>query len=75
VATTEIPSKPVLIQNVRATRETDKGLLCFWGDDGVPHWIARRYIAAASEVRQAGDTGKLIVDRWFANTAKLVAHA
>jgi hypothetical protein len=64
----------VTLENATATPETDKGLLCFWVDDGVAHWIAKRHIASTSEVHHGGDSGKLIVGRWFASTAKLKSN-
>jgi hypothetical protein len=54
----------VRIENVRATRATDRALLCCIEGEDV--WIPQSQIDDDSEVYQEDDEGTLIVSAWIA---------
>lgn len=63
-------SEDVAIDNVRATRATDKALLCMI--DGEEKWVPQSCITDDSEVYAAGDEGRLVITAWFARKEGLV---
>jgi hypothetical protein len=58
----------VAISDVEALRQTDKAVLCAVG--GAELWVPRSQISRASEVREAGDCGTLVVSQWWYEAAK-----
>jgi hypothetical protein len=64
----------VAIPSVFVRRETDKGLLCDFGDD-VDHWVAKAQVAQRSQVKRAGDRGWLVVTDWWARLADIAKYA
>lgn len=58
----------VVIDGVRAERETDLALLCVWrmGKRNMEHWVPKSQITDDSEVWEPGQSGKLVITRWFA---------
>lgn len=62
--------KIAYFENVRATRETDKALLCVI--DGEEHWMPKSQIDDNSEVFSQDDEGTLIVTEWIATQKGLI---
>lgn len=52
------------VEDVVCSKETDKALLCNIDDDLV--WIPKSQVHDTSEVWKEGQTGDLVVKRWFA---------
>jgi hypothetical protein len=48
-----------------------RAICCNLNGDRVEHWIARSQIEVGSTVHHGGDTGRLVVSAWFAQTARL----
>jgi len=64
----------VTIPDAHAVSETEKALKCEFGDSG-GHWVPKSQIAARSEVKSRGDRGLLIVPKWWAEKAGVLAFA
>ncbi len=58
--------KPVAVENVRVLRATERALLIQAGDDGEEVWIPKGQVDKASEVKDDGDVGTLLISAWIA---------
>jgi hypothetical protein len=58
----------VSIPTARALAETDKAICCDFGDDK-EHWVPQSQIGPHSEVKRKGDSGHLVVSKWWAEQA------
>ena len=63
-------SETVEIEDVTVTAETELALLCLIDDK--QHWIPKSVVDEESEVSAEGDTGTIVLLRWFAEKAGLV---
>jgi len=54
----------VEFENVAIETETDLALLC--NIDDKKHWIPKSVVDEDSEVSSEGDTGTIVLQRWFA---------
>jgi hypothetical protein len=63
-------SKTVEIEDVTVTAETELALLCLIDDK--QHWIPKSVVDEDSEVSADGETGTIVLLRWFAEKAGLV---
>jgi len=64
-----VSERTVSFLDVEAIAETDKALLCAIDDREL--WLPFSQIHKASEVQRVGDTGRLVVRRWFAERVGL----
>ena len=55
---------PVVFHEARGVAATELALLCAW--DGHEHWVPQSVIHEDSEVWEAGQEGKLVLARWWA---------
>ena len=60
----------VEFENVAIETETDLALLC--NIDDKKHWIPKSVVHEDSEVSSEGDTGTIVLQRWFAEKEGLV---
>ena len=60
----------VEFENVAIETETDLALLC--NIDDIKHWIPKSVVHEDSEVSSEGDTGTIVLQRWFAEKEGLV---
>jgi hypothetical protein len=60
----------VEIDDVTVEAETDFALLCSVEDK--KHWIPKSVVHEDSEVQSEGDTGTIVIIRWFAEKQGLV---
>lgn len=61
-------NEPRNLGNARASRATEKALLCVMDDaPDAPLWVPKSVIHATSEINGRGDEGDLIVEAWWAN--------
>jgi hypothetical protein len=60
----------VELEDVAVEAETDLALLC--NIDDKKHWIPKSVVHEDSEVSSEGDTGTIIIMRWFAEKEGLV---
>ena len=60
----------VEIEDVTVEAETDLALLC--SVDDKKHWIPKSVVHEDSEVSSEGDTGTIVLMRWFAEKEGLV---
>lgn len=65
---------PVTIPRARATGETELAIWCDFGD-GKEHPVPKSAIAAQSDVKRRGDSGRLIVGKWWAERAGVTKFA
>ena len=63
-------TETVEIEDVTVEAETDLALLCIIEEK--QHWIPKSVVHEDSEVSGEGDTGTIIIMRWFAEKAGLV---
>ena len=63
-------SETVEIEDVTVTAETELALLCLIDDK--QHWIPKSVVDEDSEVSADGETGTIVLLRWFAEKAGLV---
>ena len=61
----------VELEDVSVEAETDLALLC--NIDDKKHWIPKSVVHEDSEVSSEGDTGTIVLQRWFAEKEGL-AH-
>ena len=60
----------VELEDVSVEAETDLALLC--NIDDKKHWIPKSVVHEDSEVSSEGDTGTIVLQRWFAEKEGLV---
>jgi hypothetical protein len=60
----------VELEDVAVEAETDLALLC--NIDDKKHWIPKSVVHEDSEVSSDGDTGTIVIMRWFAEKEGLV---
>ena len=60
----------VELEDVAVEAETDLALLC--NIDDKKHWIPKSVVREDSEVSSEGDTGTMVIMRWFAEKEGLV---
>ena len=60
----------VELEDVSVEAETDLALLC--NIDDKKHWIPKSVVHEDSEVSSEGDTGTIVLQRWFAEKERLV---
>ena len=60
----------VELEDVSVEAETDLALLC--NIDEKKHWIPKSVVNEDSEVSSEGDTGTIVLQRWFAEKEGLV---
>jgi len=60
----------VELEDVSVEAETDLALLC--NIDDKKHWIPKSVVHEDSEVSSEGDTGTIVLQRWFAGKEGLV---
>ena len=60
----------VELEDVTIEAETDLALLC--NIDDKKHWIPKSVVHEDSEVSSEGDTGTIVLQRWFAEKEGLV---
>jgi hypothetical protein len=60
----------VEIDDVTVEAETDLALLC--SVENKKHWIPKSVVHEDSEVQSEGDTGTIVIIRWFAEKHGLV---
>jgi hypothetical protein len=63
-------SDTVEIEDVTVKAETELALLCIIDDK--QHWIPKSVVHEESEVSAEGDTGTLVLLRWFGEKEGLV---
>jgi hypothetical protein len=59
----------VVLDDVEVVRETELALLCRIG--GQRHWVARMQLLAGTDVRHAGDRGRLVLPAWLATERRM----
>jgi hypothetical protein len=66
----------VEFEDAEVISETDEAILVYMADEDPdfdePHWIPRKCMDDASELKNVGDKGTLVVFRWFAEKEGLV---
>jgi hypothetical protein len=65
-----MPQEAVEIDDVTIETETDLALLCII--DGRQRWIPKSVVHEDSEVSGEGDTGTMVLMRWFAEKEGLI---
>jgi hypothetical protein len=66
--------EPVTIPRARATGESELAIWCDFGD-GKQHSVPKSQIATQSDVKRRGDSGRLIVRKWWAERADVMKFA
>jgi hypothetical protein len=64
----------VTIPRARATGESELAIWCDFGD-GIQHPVPKSQIASQSDVKRRGDSGRLIVGKWWAEKASVMKFA
>jgi hypothetical protein len=69
-----VPQPPIHYENVEIVRQTDLGL---WVRIGGAHevFVGRAVPLSGTTVYRAGDRGRLVVPRWFAESQGLPVRA
>ena len=51
--------------------ETARAICCRLNNDDINHWIPKSQMLYGSTVQRVGDTGTLVLSKWFVGIAKL----